>query len=219
MIFNTKAAACGAQNDVFTYFTKTGLFWPCFVHFSCVKPAASTWHLGPHHLIQTIFQKAATKGQSPWYCSFWKRKRWVQICPSSKWNCVLCLSASPAEVGAGHRGDVSMREIKQNCLGSSRLNHNFNFCVSGDGSQHTQSAPKALCPQPKAVRADLTNQGDSIFGFDLFMLVSGGGLAGPVTQPLQTAFQCGACLDPSPGQGDAFWRAEEVLRLIPACCK
>lgn len=49
------------------------------------------------------------------------------------------------------------------------------------------------------VRADLTNQGDSIFGFDLFMLVSGGGLAGPVTQPLQTAFQCGACFEPSPG--------------------
>lgn len=70
------------------------------------------------------------------------------------------------------------------------------------------------------VHSDLTNRGNRVSGFDLFMPVSGRlavALAVPVIQLLQTAFQCGACFDPSPGHGDAFWRAEKVPRLIPAC--
>lgn len=73
-----------------------------------------------------------------------------------------------------------------------------------------------------AAHSDLMNQGNSVFVFDLFMPVSGRmvvALALPMIQLLQTVFWCGAYFDPSPGHSDAFWRAEKVLRLIPACCK
>ena len=65
-------------------------------------------------------------------------------------------------------------------------------------------------------------QGNDVFRFDLFLPVSGQlvvALAVPITQLLQAVFHCRAYFDPLPGHGDAFWRAEKVLRLSPACCK
>lgn len=74
----------------------------------------------------------------------------------------------------------------------------------------------------QALHSALTHQGNSIFIFDLFMPMSGQlevTLVVPIIQLPQMAFQCGAYFDPLPGHGGAFWKAEKVLRLIPACYK
>lgn len=103
----------------------------------------------------------------------------------------VAIGLSPAPVALYPSGCFCSRT--PNPAGKLNVTRYNNF--AGDNQQtpeqNTQSAPKALCPQSNA-DSDLTNQGNSVFVFDLFMPVSGWlvvALAVPVIQlPLNSAW-------------------------------